>query len=101
MLNKVSKTIGWLRKLQNILQRSSLITIYKLFIRPYLYFGDVIYNQACNRVLSSETGVQRHNGNNRRYRGTSREAEDSIVNFVAFIKLSRFSHLGIYLTLFL
>ena len=27
--------------------------------------------------------------------------EDSIVNFVAFAKFSRFTHLGIYLTLFL
>ena len=51
MLNKVSKTIGWLRKLQNVLQRPSLITIYKLFIRPYLYYVDIIYNQACKRVF--------------------------------------------------
>ena len=29
------------------------------------------------------------------------KAEDSIVNFVAFAKFSRFTHLGIYLTLFL
>ena len=32
----VNKTIGRLRKLQNILPRESLITIYKLFIRPHL-----------------------------------------------------------------
>ena len=42
MLNKLSKTIGWvLRKLQKLLQRSSLMTIYKSFIRPYLYYGDI------------------------------------------------------------
>ena len=29
------------------------------------------------------------------------KAEDGIVNFVSFIKFSRLSHLGIYLTLFL
>ena len=32
MFNKVNKTIGILRKLQNTLPRSSLLTIYKSFI---------------------------------------------------------------------
>ena len=34
--NKISKTIGLLRKLQNILPRPALLTIYKCFIRPNL-----------------------------------------------------------------
>ena len=34
VLNKVKKTIGLLRKFQQILPRQSLITIYKSFIRP-------------------------------------------------------------------
>ena len=48
MLNKVSKTIGLLRKLQNTLPRLSLCTIYKLFIRPHLDYGNIIYDQAYN-----------------------------------------------------
>ena len=32
VLNKVNKTIGLLRKLQNLLSRSTLITIYKAFV---------------------------------------------------------------------
>ena len=32
--NKISKTIGLLRKLQNILPRSALLTIHKCFIDP-------------------------------------------------------------------
>ena len=47
-LNKVSKTIGLLRKLQKILPRPPLITIYKSFIRPHVDYGDVIYNQVYN-----------------------------------------------------
>ena len=46
--NKVSKTIGLLRKLQNILPRTSLITIFKSFIRPHLDYGDIIYDRAYN-----------------------------------------------------
>ena len=42
--SKVNKTIGLLRKLQNILPRQSLITIYKSFIRPHLDYGDIIYD---------------------------------------------------------
>ena len=46
MYSKVNKTIGLLRKLYNTLPRLPLLTIYKSFIRPYLYYGDVIYDQA-------------------------------------------------------
>ena len=48
ILNKVNKTIGLSRKLQNILPRGLLLTIYKSFIRPYLHYGDVIYDQHHN-----------------------------------------------------
>ena len=46
--SKVNKIIGLLRKLQNILPRQSLITIYKSFIRPHLDYGDIIYDRAYN-----------------------------------------------------
>ena len=48
ILNKVNKTIGLLRKFQLILPRHSLRTIYKIFIRPHLDYGDVIYDRAFN-----------------------------------------------------
>ena len=46
--NKISKTIGLLRKLQNILPRPALLTIYKYFIRPHLDYGveSIQYNAA-------------------------------------------------------
>ena len=45
---KISKTLGLIRKLHNLLPRSTLITIYKAFIRPYLDYGDILYDQAYN-----------------------------------------------------
>ena len=45
---KISKTLGLLRKLHNLLPRSALITIYKAFVRPYLDYGDILYDQAYN-----------------------------------------------------
>ena len=45
ILNKVNKTIGLSRKFQSVPSRHSLITIYKTFIRPHLYYGDVIYDR--------------------------------------------------------
>ena len=36
VLNKVNKTIGLLRKLQNLISRSVLITICKSFVKPHL-----------------------------------------------------------------
>ena len=47
-LNKVQKTIGLLRKFQQILPRQSLITIYKSFIRPHLDYDDIVYDRAFN-----------------------------------------------------
>ena len=36
LLTKVNKTIGLLRKLQNILPQGSLLRIFKSFVRPHL-----------------------------------------------------------------
>ena len=43
---KISKTLGLLRKILNLLSRSALITIYKAFVRSYLDCGDILYDQA-------------------------------------------------------
>ena len=48
---KISKTMGLLRKFQQILPRSSLLTIYKTFIRSQLDYVDIIYDQACNSAF--------------------------------------------------
>ena len=47
-LSKISKTIGLLRKLQKILTRTPLLTIYTSFIRRHLDYGDIIYDKAYN-----------------------------------------------------
>ena len=54
MLKKVDKTIGLLRKLQNTLPTSSLLIIYKSFIRPHLDYGDIIYDQLYNASLQKK-----------------------------------------------
>ena len=46
IISKVDKTIELLRKLQAVLPRPSLVTIYEAFIRPHLDYGDIIYDQA-------------------------------------------------------
>ena len=47
--NKVNKTKGLLHKLQDTLpRRTSLISIFKSFVRPHLYYGDIIYDQTYN-----------------------------------------------------
>ena len=53
-INKANKGIGIIRKLNNILPRSALLTIYRSFIRPHLDYGDVIYDQPENESFSSK-----------------------------------------------
>ena len=48
VLSKTNRTIGLLRKLQNLLPREALTTIYKAFVRPHLDYGDVLFDQAFN-----------------------------------------------------
>ena len=45
VLDKISKTMGLIRKFQPILPRFSLLTIYKTFVRPHLDYGDMICDQ--------------------------------------------------------
>ena len=48
LTTKIHETIELLRKLQNLLPRIALTTIYKAFVRPHLDYGDILYNQAFN-----------------------------------------------------
>ena len=38
----VNRTIGLMRKLQSVLPRITLVTIYKAFVRPHLGYGDIM-----------------------------------------------------------
>ena len=61
ILNKVNKTIGLLRKLQNILPREPLLTIYKSFVRPHLDYGDVIHDQHYNNSFHQKLESMQYN----------------------------------------
>ena len=57
----VAKTIGLLRKLQAVLPRPSLVTIYKAFIRPHLDYGDIIYDRAYNESFHQKLESVQYN----------------------------------------
>ena len=74
--NKVNKTIGLLRKLQDTLTRPSLITIFKSFIRPIVDYGDIIYDRAYNTSFHQNIESIQYNAAlaiTGAVRGTSRE----------------------------
>ena len=58
---KAMKGIGLIRKLHQYLPRSSLLTIYKAFIRPHLDYGDVIYDQPSNTKFSNKIETIQYN----------------------------------------
>ena len=43
--------MGVLGKLQKKLPRAVLMTICKTFVRPHLDYGDIISDEACNKVF--------------------------------------------------
>ena len=61
VLNNVNKTIGLLRKLQNIFPRGPLLTIYKSFIRYHLDHDDVVYDQHYNNTFHQKLESVQYN----------------------------------------
>ena len=61
ILGKVNKTIELLCKLQNVLPRSALLTIYKSFITPHLDYGDIVYVQAYNSSFHQKIELLQYN----------------------------------------
>ena len=59
--SNVNKTIGIICKLQNVLPRSSLLTIWKSFIRPHLDYGDIIYDKAFNESFHAKLESLQYN----------------------------------------
>ena len=51
-ISKAMTGVGLINKLRSLLPRSSLLTIYKSFVRPHLDYGDIIYDQPNNQTLS-------------------------------------------------
>ena len=47
-ISKVNKGIATIKKLRNKLPRKSLVALYKMFVRPHLDYGDIIYDQPNN-----------------------------------------------------
>ena len=58
---KVTKSINLLRKLNLTLPCSSLLIIYKSFIRPRLDYGDIVYDQPNNSYLSEKIESLQYN----------------------------------------
>ena len=56
-IKKAVKDISVIKKLNVTLPCTSLLTIYKSFIRPHLDSGDVIYDQHINNRLSKKLNL--------------------------------------------
>ena len=52
-IKKITKGVNVKRKMNLLLPRFSLVTIYKSFVKPHLDYGDVIYDQP-NNCCSSD-----------------------------------------------
>ena len=56
-IKKAVSGISVIKRLNVTLPRSSLLTVYKSFIRPHLHYGDVIYEQPHNDKLSKKLNL--------------------------------------------
>ena len=60
-IKKATKGVFVIRKMNLLLPRSSLLTMYKSFVRPHLDYGDVIYDQPNNSRLSDKIESVQYN----------------------------------------
>ena len=75
-IKKATKGINVIRKMNLSLPRSSLLTIYKSFVKPHLDYGDVIYGQPKYSSLSDKIESFQYNAMlaiTGAIRGTSKE----------------------------
>ena len=61
ILIKTRKITGMIRKLQPILPRAALLTIYKSFLKSHLDYGDVIYDRALNESFQNKLDSVQYN----------------------------------------
>ena len=54
ILIKARKIIGLIRKLQPVIPRTALLTIYKSFLRPHLDYGDIFYDRPFNESFQNK-----------------------------------------------
>ena len=76
VFTKVRKTIGLSLKLNSILPRVALVMIFKAFVRPYLDYGDVLYDQTFHSAFHDKLESIHYNAClaiSEAIRGTSRE----------------------------
>ena len=60
-ISKANKGIGVIRKLSYYLPRGTLLTIYKMFVRPHLDYCDVIYDRPNNDFLKRKLESVQYN----------------------------------------
>ena len=60
-IGKASKGIGVIKKLFKSVPRNALLTIYKLFVRPHLDHGDIVYDQHNNESFISKLEQGQYN----------------------------------------
>ena len=60
-ISKAINGIGIIKTLSNVLQRKSLITIYKSFVRPHLDYGDFVYDQPNNESFCQQIESAQYN----------------------------------------
>ena len=54
ILIKTHKIIGMIKKLQPVIPRAALLTVYKSFLKSHLDYGDVIYDRAFNESFQNK-----------------------------------------------
>ena len=60
-LSIVNKLTACFEKLQTLLNRQSLLTIYEAFIRPHLDYCDIIYNKIFNEFWHKKLDSAQYN----------------------------------------
>ena len=61
VLCKINKTISLICKLKNLLPRTALITLYKVFVCPHLDYGNILYDQAHNALFHQKLEFLQYN----------------------------------------
>ena len=60
-MNKYNNSVGIMKKLSLTLSRNSLLTIYRIFVRPILDYADIIYDKPLTESFKDKLEIVQYN----------------------------------------
>ena len=61
IISKANEIVGVIKKIELLLYRKALLTLYKYFVKSHLYYEDIIYDKQNNKSFCDKRETVQYN----------------------------------------